>query len=84
MSLSKTECGRLGGRPRILTLEERQQQPHRAQENNKGGKDTPSILASNNRAELLRLYKLCCRSSNHKQIQKGTRSDLITSGPGKE
>jgi len=72
MGLSKAECGKLSGRPRALTLAEiRQQELLEAQNNEKEVKDTPSILASNNRTELLKLYKLHRRSSgNYKNKTK--------------
>jgi len=83
MSLSKVECGRLGGRPRLPTLAEiRQQELLEAQENKKEVMGIPGRLPDNLK-ELRRLYKLCQRSTGHKQIQKGARSDLITSGPGR-
>jgi len=63
-----------GGRPRNPTLAELRQQELLAQENNNGGKDTPSILASNNRTELLRLYKLCYRSNSNRNKTEAGRA----------
>ena len=57
--------GKKGGRPRALTLEDRQQQS-RAQEienKEKGGMDTPDALASASLKELKRLFKLHQRRS---------------------
>ena len=47
--------GRKGGRPRALTLEERQQQLLKAQENKKGVEDTPGKLPGSLK-ELKKLY----------------------------
>mgnify|MGYP000014275731 CR=1 FL=1 len=81
MSLSKVECGRLGGRPRLATLEViRQHQSLETQNNEKEVMGIPGRLPDNLK-ELRRLYKLRHRSNGHKQIQEGTRGDLITSGP---
>lgn len=82
MSLSKAECGKLGGRPRLPTLVERQQELLEAQNNEKEVMDTPGKLPDNHK-ELLKLYQLHRRSNGHEQIQEGARCDLITSGPGR-
>lgn len=82
MSLSKVECGRLGGRPKALTIEDiRQQQLLGARNNEKEVMDTLGI-SSNNLKELRRLYKLRHRSNGHKQIQEGSgvTSSLLARG----
>jgi hypothetical protein len=68
--MNKQEAGRLGGRPRALTLEEiRQQQALGAQENKKEVMGASGNL-SNNRTELGRLYTLHRRSSGNRNKTK--------------
>jgi len=70
MIMNKQEAGRLGGRPRALTLEDIRQHQALEKENEKGGKDTlQDILASNNLHKLRSLY-LCRRSTGNKNKTK--------------
>ncbi len=65
--------GKRGGRPRSLTLEERQQQSRNREIENKekGGKDTlRSILATTSLTKLKRLHKLHQRRSTGKTKYK--------------
>lgn len=63
-------CGKKGGRPRALTIEERQQQLLKAQENKKEVEDTPSTLPGNLK-ELKKRYLHQRRSTGNKQYKAG-------------
>ena len=70
--MNKQEAGRLGGRPRLLTMEETRQQQLPAQEIAKEGKDS-----SGNLRELKKLYLCGGSNRNHKQIGRGCVTTTI-------
>lgn len=65
-------AGKLGGRPRLLTMEDIRQQQLHAQEIAKEGKDFPGNLR-----ELKKLYLCRGSSGNHKQIGRGCVTTTI-------
>lgn len=82
--MNKQEAGRLGGRPRLLTLNElRQQQPLEAQINIKEDMGTPSHKPKNSLKELRRLY-LRQGSNGYTKNSNGQGDLPAISLPGKE